>query len=182
MLCSKYFFFLCRNRTNKIHVTNISVTINWDEIQKLFGSYGRIVHIEKGLCYCTVKKYWFYKCVMYLHLYYLFSIWITLLQNFFFFLFPSIYYVRECIVIVKKLDFQILTYLYVFRYPEFIYVIFTVMYACVCVCMWVNTIASKWPIRFSSNLVCILQLIIAQTLLILVNVGLTDFILLFIGL
>lgn len=38
-----------RNRTNKIHVTNISVTVNWDEIQKLFGSYGRVVHIEKDL-------------------------------------------------------------------------------------------------------------------------------------
>ena len=41
---------------------------------------------------------------------------------------------KESIVIVKKFDFEILTYLYVLRSPEFIYTIFAVMYACMCVC------------------------------------------------
>ena len=43
---------------------------------------------------------------------------------------------KESIVIVKKFDFEILTYLYVLRSPEFIYVIFGVMYACVYVCVY----------------------------------------------
>ena len=44
---------------------------------------------------------------------------------------------KESIVIVKKFHFEILTYLYVLRAPEFIYTIFMVMYAymSVCVCM-----------------------------------------------
>ena len=40
-------------------------------------------------------------------------------------------------VIVKKLDFEILTYLYVLRSSEFIYAIFGVMYICMRVCMCV---------------------------------------------
>ena len=36
---------------------------------------------------------------------------------------------------MKKYDFDILTYLYVLRAPEFVHTIFTVMYACMCVCM-----------------------------------------------
>ena len=39
----------------------------------------------------------------------------------------------ESIVIVKNFDFEILTYLYVFGSPEFIYAIFTAMYICMCV-------------------------------------------------
>ena len=39
---------------------------------------------------------------------------------------------KESIVIAKKFDFEIFTYLYVFRSPEFIYAIFTVIYVCVC--------------------------------------------------
>ena len=38
---------------------------------------------------------------------------------------------KENIVIVKKFDHEILTYLYVMRSPEFIYDIFMVMYVCV---------------------------------------------------
>ena len=38
---------------------------------------------------------------------------------------------KESIVTVKKFDFEILTYLYVLRSPEFIYAIFTVMYVCI---------------------------------------------------
>ena len=38
---------------------------------------------------------------------------------------------KEIIVIVKKFDFEILTYLYVLRSPEFIDAIFTVMFVCV---------------------------------------------------
>ena len=38
------------------------------------------------------------------------------------------------IVIVKKFDIDILTYLYVLRSPEFIYAIFGEMYVCMCVC------------------------------------------------
>ena len=44
----------------------------------------------------------------------------------------------EGIVIVKKLDLEILTYLYVFRSPVFIYAIFTVMYVCMCVCVYAS--------------------------------------------
>ena len=42
---------------------------------------------------------------------------------------------KESIVIVKKFDFEIFIHLYVLRSPEFILVIFTVMYACIR--MWV---------------------------------------------
>ena len=82
---------------------------------------------------------------------------------------------KESFLIVRKFDFEILTDLYVLRFPGFIYAIFALMYVCMCVCVcmcvWVNTIASKRYIRLSSNLVCILQVTIGQTLLILVNVG-----------
>ena len=44
---------------------------------------------------------------------------------------------KESIVIVKKFHFEILTYLYVLRSPEFIYAIFAVMYVCMYVCMCV---------------------------------------------
>ena len=44
---------------------------------------------------------------------------------------------KESIVIVKELDFEILTYLYALRSPEFIYAIFGVMHVCMCVCMCV---------------------------------------------
>ena len=42
---------------------------------------------------------------------------------------------KKNIVIVKKFDLEIFTYLYVLRSPEFIYAIFTVMY--VFICVWV---------------------------------------------
>ena len=42
---------------------------------------------------------------------------------------------KESVVIVKKFDLEILTHLYIFRSPEFIYSIFTVMHVCVCVCV-----------------------------------------------
>ena len=45
---------------------------------------------------------------------------------------------KERIVIVKKFDFEILTYLYVFRSPEVNYAIFTVMYVCMYVCVYVS--------------------------------------------
>ena len=44
---------------------------------------------------------------------------------------------KKSIVIEKKFDFEILTYLYVFRSPEFLCAIFTVMYICICVCVCV---------------------------------------------
>ena len=44
---------------------------------------------------------------------------------------------KESIVIVKEFDFEILTYLYVLRSPEFIYAIFGVMYVCMCLCVCV---------------------------------------------
>ena len=92
--------------------------------------------------------------------------------------FPNIL-CNESIIVVKKFDFEILTYLYVLRTPKFIYAIFRVMNVCMCVslcvcmcvCMWVNMIASKRYIRLSSNFVCILQVTIGRTLLILVNIG-----------
>ena len=86
----------------------------------------------------------------------------------------------------EKFDFDILTYLYVLRSPEFIYAISMVKYAymcacgmhvfvcvlvCVCVCMCLNTITSKRWLRFSSNLVRVLQVTVERTLLILLNVG-----------
>ena len=51
---------------------------------------------------------------------------------------------KESIVIVKKFDFEILTYLYVLRSPEFIYAIFGVMYVCVCVCICVCVCVCEW--------------------------------------
>ena len=42
---------------------------------------------------------------------------------------------KESIAIAKKVDFEILAYLYVFRSPEFIYAIFVVLYECMCVCV-----------------------------------------------
>ena len=45
---------------------------------------------------------------------------------------------KESIVIVKKFDFEILTYLYVLRPPKFIYAIFGVMYVCMYVCVCVR--------------------------------------------
>ena len=45
---------------------------------------------------------------------------------------------KKSIVIVKKFDFEIFTYLYVFSSPEFIYAIFTVMYVCAYVCMYMS--------------------------------------------
>ena len=42
---------------------------------------------------------------------------------------------KENIAMVKKLDFKIMTYLYVFRSAEFFYAIFTVMYVCMYVCV-----------------------------------------------
>ena len=45
---------------------------------------------------------------------------------------------KESIVIIKKFDFEILTYLLVLRLPEFIYAIFTVMYLSMCVCVRVH--------------------------------------------
>ena len=88
------------------------------------------------------------------------------------FYFPNIYYVRKY-WIVKKFNFEILMYFCFLRSLEFIYAIFGMMYACmcVCVCMWVNTISSKWCIQFTSNLVRILQVTVGRTLLILVNIG-----------
>ena len=75
-----------------------------------------------------------------------------------FLLFELILCIESNTVMVEKFEFEILTYLYVLRSPGFIYVIFEVMYACVYVGIRVNTIASKRPIRLSSNLVCILQM------------------------
>ena len=42
---------------------------------------------------------------------------------------------KESTVTLKKFDFKIFTYLYISRFPEFIYAIFMVMYACMYVCM-----------------------------------------------
>ena len=78
--------------------------------------------------------------------------------------FLNIYYVKKSIVVIKKFYFEILTYLYVLRPPEFIYAIFTVMYLCMCV--RVNTITPNRCIRLSSNSVCILQVTVGRTLLI----------------
>ena len=59
-------------------------------------------------------------------------------DDYYFLLFEHIL-CKESIVIVKKIDFEILTYLYVLKSPEFIYAIFAVMYACIgaCVCVCV---------------------------------------------
>ena len=80
---------------------------------------------------------------------------------------------KESIVVVKKIDFQISTYLYVLRSSEFIYAIFMVicMYVCVCLCVWGSMIASNQCIQLSSNLVCILQVTVGRILFILVNIG-----------
>ena len=44
---------------------------------------------------------------------------------------------KKSIVIVKKFDFEIFTYLYVFRSPEFIYAIFTVIWE---MCVQINSL------------------------------------------
>ena len=54
------------------------------------------------------------------------------------FLFSEHILCKESIDIVKKFDFEILTYLYVLKSPEFIYAIFAVIYVCMCVCMYVS--------------------------------------------
>ena len=50
---------------------------------------------------------------------------------------------KESIVIAKKFDFEILTYLYVLRSPELIYAIFGVMYVCICVRVYVCVYVSE---------------------------------------
>ena len=45
---------------------------------------------------------------------------------------------KESIVIMKKFTLRFLTYLYVFSSPEYIYVIFMVMYVCARVCLCVS--------------------------------------------
>ena len=54
------------------------------------------------------------------------------LHFYFFFVLSEHILCKESIVIGKKFDFEILTYLYILRSPEFIYAIFTEMYACIC--------------------------------------------------
>ena len=54
--------------------------------------------------------------------------------DFLFFLLSEHILCKESIVIVKKFDFEILTYLYVLRPQEFIYAIFAVMHVCMCIC------------------------------------------------
>ena len=79
---------------------------------------------------------------------------------------------KESIAIMKKFDFEILTYSHDFRSPKFINAIFWwCIRVCVyvCVCVWMNSIASKWCIRLSLNLVCILPVTVGRTLLVLVN-------------
>ena len=57
----------------------------------------------------------------------------TMTRNFPLLLFEHVL-CKESVIVMKKFDFEILTYLYVLRSPEFIYAIFTVMYACMCEC------------------------------------------------
>ena len=64
-------------------------------------------------------------------------------KNCYFFLFEHLL-CRESIVIVKKFDFEIFTYLYVLRSPEFIYAIFAEMYVCVCVCVYIWVCVYEW--------------------------------------
>ena len=47
---------------------------------------------------------------------------------------------KESILIMKKFDFEILTYLYILRPPQFFYAIFMMIYAfnCVRVCVYVS--------------------------------------------
>ena len=65
---------------------------------------------------------------------------------------------NESTAIVKKINFEILTYLYDLRLPEYINTFFTVMYgnncACVYVCMRLIMIASKrcFPIEFNFDM------------------------------
>ena len=58
----------------------------------------------------------------------------TTQRNYQFLLFEHIL-CEESIIIGKKFDFEILMYLYILRFPEFIYAIFEVMYVCVCMYM-----------------------------------------------
>ena len=78
---------------------------------------------------------------------------------------------KESIVIVKKFDFEILTYFCILRSAELFLCYFcgdvrmhVCMCVCMCVCMIVNMIASKRYIRLSLNSVCILQVTIERTL------------------
>ena len=64
------------------------------------------------------------------------------------------------IVIVKKFDFEILTYIYVLRSIEFIYDIFKGMYVCMCLCVFV--------------FVCVLRVKIVYTIELKVVVYVTD--------
>ena len=90
---------------------------------------------------------------------------------------------KENTVIVKKLNFEILMYLYVLRIHSLLrnsFMLFLgVMYVCVCayVCMcmrvymWMNMIVSKQCIRLTSSLVCVLQVSFGRILFIFVNIG-----------
>ena len=53
------------------------------------------------------------------------------------FLLPENILCKESIVIAKKIGFEIFTYLYVLRSPEFICAIFTVMRMCICVYIYI---------------------------------------------
>ena len=69
--------------------------------------------------------------------------WCYIIEFYFLFLFNIVYILlseyilcKANIVIVKELDYEILTYFYVFRSPEFMFAVFIVMDGCVYVCVY----------------------------------------------
>ncbi|XP_035216127.1 insulin-like growth factor 2 mRNA-binding protein 3 isoform X4 [Stegodyphus dumicola] len=45
---SRFFLFPKRNRTNKLNVTNIPEHVSWDEVKRLFSTFGNILQCDKG--------------------------------------------------------------------------------------------------------------------------------------
>ena len=76
---------------------------------------------------------------------------------------------KESIVMMKKNSTLRLPHIYTFS--DFLNSFMLLLRWCMCVCMWVDTTASKRCIRQNLNLVCLLQVNVGRTLLILVNVG-----------
>ena len=82
----------------------------------------RAFYVQKG--YSCISEFNPFYLFPYLTLYSLIIIIVKLL-------FSEHILCKESITVVKKFDFEILTYLYVLKSPEFIYAMFMVMYACV---------------------------------------------------
>ena len=120
----------------------------------------------------------------------LYFIWVDLVAFYLFlffekihllyFYFPNTYYVRK---VLQSTNYSTLRFWYIDIFWGLLNSFMLFLWWCMCMyvrvcvrvctyaCIWVNRIASKRCIRLSSNLVCILQVNVGRTLLILMNIG-----------